>query len=108
MTKTSGIGAGASLAIGTVATVVVVGGGVFLARGGILGEGARSMVEQQLVALGLAAPPAPEVVPVKPAVSQPQTADPETRVVEPEPTPEATAGDSRFSPGFHQQAKLFN
>lgn len=94
MTKTSGIGAGAGLAIGTVATVVVVGGGVFLARGGILGEGARSMVEQQLVALGLAAPPAPEVVPVKPAVTQPQTADPETRVVEPEPTPEATAGET--------------
>ncbi|ABF63712.1 Peptidoglycan-binding LysM [Ruegeria sp. TM1040] len=94
MTKTSGIGAGASLAIGTVATVVVVGGGVFLARGGILGEGARSMVEQQLVALGLAAPPAPEVVPVKPVVTQPQTADPETRVVEPEPTPEATAGET--------------
>lgn len=94
MTKTSGIGAGASLAIGTVATVVVVGGGVFLARGGILGEGARSMVEQQLVALGLAAPPATEVVPVKPAVTQPQTADPETRVVEPEPTPEATAGET--------------
>lgn len=94
MTKTSGIGAGAGLAIGTVATVVVVGGGVFLARGGILGEGARSMVEQQLVALGLAAPPAPEVVPVKPAVTQPQTADPETRVVEPKPTPEATAGET--------------
>lgn len=94
MTKTSGIGAGAGLAIGTVATVVVVGGGVFLARGGILGEEARSMVEQQLVALGLAAPPAPEVVPVKPAVTQPQTADPETRVVEPEPTPEATAGET--------------
>ena len=42
MTKTSGIGAGAGLAIGTVATVVVVGGGFFLARGGMLGEGAKA------------------------------------------------------------------
>ncbi|PXW82925.1 LysM domain-containing protein [Ruegeria sp. P4] len=69
MTKTSGIGAGAGLAIGTVATVVVVGGGFFLARGGMLGEGAKAMVERQLVALGLAVPPAPLTLPADPAVS---------------------------------------
>ncbi|MFY1711422.1 LysM peptidoglycan-binding domain-containing protein [Tritonibacter mobilis] len=67
MTKTSGIGAGAGLAIGTVATVVVVGGGFFLARGGMLGEGAKAMVERQLVALGLAVPPAPLTFPADPA-----------------------------------------
>ncbi len=69
MTKTSGIGAGAGLAIGTVATVVVVGGGFFLARGGMLGEGAKAMVERQLVALGLAVPPAPLTLPADPADS---------------------------------------
>jgi len=92
MTKTSGIGAGTGLAIGTVATVVVVGGGFFLARNGTLGEGARTMVERQLGVLGLAVPPAPAVVPADPA---------------PDPAPEPNAAasspaepEAEAEPGF--------
>ncbi|WP_420003099.1 LysM peptidoglycan-binding domain-containing protein [Arenibacterium sp. LLYu02] len=62
MSKTNGIGnglgSGASLAIGTVATVVVIGGGAFLARGGVLGQGAQSSVENTLAMLGLIDAPA--------------------------------------------------
>ncbi|MCG7628457.1 LysM peptidoglycan-binding domain-containing protein [Epibacterium sp. MM17-32] len=56
MTKTSGIGLGTGLAIGTVAAVVFVGGGIFLAQSGRLGEAAQTGVQRQLAALGLAQP----------------------------------------------------
>ncbi|MFY1707460.1 LysM peptidoglycan-binding domain-containing protein [Tritonibacter scottomollicae] len=87
MTKSSGIGAGAGVAIGTVATVVVVGGGFFLARGGLLGDGAQSFVARQLVSLGLAVPPAPmmpapsaqETDPAQASSAAPETAVPDER-----------------------------
>lgn len=77
MSKTNGIGnglgSGASLAIGTVATVVVIGGGVFLARGGALGQGAQSTVEDTLAMLGLIDAPA---VVAGPAASTAQAPSP--------------------------------
>jgi len=80
MTKSSGIGAGAGVVIGTVATVVVVGGGFFLARGGMLGDGAQSFVARQLVSLGLAVPPAP----MMPEPSAPETGPAQGSSVAPE------------------------
>ena len=68
MTKTNGtgngLGGGASLTIGTVATVVVLGGGIFLARGGVLGPGTQAAVDDALAMLGLIEAPAPVTVPV--------------------------------------------
>ncbi|MCG7622441.1 LysM peptidoglycan-binding domain-containing protein [Epibacterium sp. Ofav1-8] len=78
MTKTSGIGLGTGLAIGTVAAVVIVGGGIFLAQSGRLGEAAQTGVQRQLAALGLAQPA---------DQAQPPAAKPEP---EPEPEPEPT------------------
>ena len=91
MTKSSGIGAGAGVAIGTVATVVVVGGGFFLARGGMLGDGAQSFVARQLVSLGLAVPPAP----MMPAPSAQETDPAQGYSVAPE-----TAVPDERDPGF--------
>lgn len=91
MTKSSGIGAGAGVAIGTVATVVVVGGGFFLARGGMLGDGAQSFVARQLVSLGLAVPPAP----MMPAPSAQETDPAQGSSVAPE-----TAVPDERDPGF--------
>lgn len=91
MTKSSGIGAGAGVAIGTVATVVVVGGGFFLARGGMLGDGAQSFVAHQLVSLGLAVPPAP----MMPAPSAQETDPAQGSSVAPE-----TAVPDESDPGF--------
>lgn len=91
MTKSSGIGAGAGVAIGTVATVVVVGGGFFLARGGMLGDGAQSFVARQLVSLGLAVPPAP----MMPAPSAQETDPAQGSSVAPE-----TAVPDESDPGF--------
>jgi len=79
MTKTSGIGLGTGLAIGTVAAVVFVGGGIFLAQSGRLGEAAQTGVQRQLAALGLAQPA---------DQTQPRAAKPEP---EPEPTEAAPA-----------------
>ncbi|MFP3383197.1 LysM peptidoglycan-binding domain-containing protein [Tritonibacter sp. SIMBA_163] len=91
MTKSSGIGAGAGVAIGTVATVVVVGGGFFLARGGMLGDGAQSFVARQLVSLGLAVPPAP----MMPAPSAQETDPAQASSAAPE-----TAVPDESDPGF--------
>ncbi|WOI34465.1 LysM peptidoglycan-binding domain-containing protein [Tritonibacter scottomollicae] len=91
MTKSSGIGAGAGVAIGTVATVVVVCGGFFLARGGMLGDGAQSFVARQLVSLGLAVPPAP----MMPAPSAQETDPAQASSVAPE-----TAVPDERDPGF--------
>ena len=91
MTKSSGIGAGAGVAIGTVATVVVVGGGFFLARGGMLGDGAQSFVARQLVSLGLAVPP----VPMMPEPSAQETDPAQASSVAPDP-----AMPDESDPGF--------
>ncbi|WP_417839081.1 LysM peptidoglycan-binding domain-containing protein [Tritonibacter scottomollicae] len=91
MTKSSGIGAGAGVAIGTVATVVVVGGGFFLARDGLLGDGAQSFVARQLVSLGLAVPPAP----MMPAPSAQETDPAQASSAAPE-----TAVPDESDPGF--------
>ncbi|NIZ14345.1 LysM peptidoglycan-binding domain-containing protein [Phaeobacter sp. HF9A] len=76
MTKTSGTGAGSGLTIGAVATVVVVGGGVFLAQGGMFGPGVQAMVERQLAALGLIEPAPPAAVSDKTSTSAPAVAAP--------------------------------
>ncbi|TNJ40861.1 LysM peptidoglycan-binding domain-containing protein [Phaeobacter sp. B1627] len=71
MTKTSGIGAGSGLAIATAATVVIVGGGFFLAKGGVFGPDAQEMLERRLAVLGLVNMPAPIVTRVPQPVLAP-------------------------------------
>lgn len=94
MSKTNGIGnglgSGASLAIGTVATVVVIGGGVFLARGGALGQGAQSTVEDTLAMLGLIDAPAVVAVPAASTAPAESTAPANTAAAAPATSPETT------------------
>lgn len=108
MTKTSGIGSGAGLALGAVATVVVLGGGYFLARGGALGPGAKAAVERQLVSLGLMDLPRTLLAPtgetptvaVLPEGTQTTGSEPDTTAPMAQETTAAEAGEAPAEQAF--------